>query len=131
MPFDPYDPTVVSFVERYIPTPEHFDCLLWLIRFQHRWWDPSSLAHELSLSPPVARRILEDFAAANLLAIKITDEVRYQFNPGDEGLRASAGAFSDIAIAMPRAVMRLVTDRNVRGIRDFAKAFRVRRDDDR
>lgn len=40
------------------------------------------MSHDLGITLGNARRMLERLAVANLLDIRVTDDVRYQFRPG-------------------------------------------------
>jgi hypothetical protein len=77
------------------------------------------------------RRTLDRLASRNLLALRIAGDLRYQFQPGDAAAEAAAGAFAHAYRTNRLAVVRLVTHERQPGFRDFADAFRIRRDDDR
>lgn len=126
----PSDPRITFFVDRYVTTLDDLECLLLLIQTPERWWDAESIARELHVEVGYARHALERFAAGNLLAIRITGAVRYQYQPGDEALAAAARAFAEAARMNRLEMIKLVTERTSRNIRDFAKAFRIRRDHD-
>jgi hypothetical protein len=124
-------PEVELFVETHLPTLEHLEVLALLIRRGDQWWDAGAVGQELGITPDASRPILEHLASRNLLAIRVRNDVRYQFQPGEAGVREAAAAFAE-AYAMHRlAVSRLVIRPSKRSIRAFADAFRIRRDDDR
>jgi hypothetical protein len=124
-------PLVLEFLSRHLRSLEELQLLIAVMQSPDRWWDANSAARELDLRPSEARRALDHFAASNLLDIKITGDVRYQFHPGTDELRAAARAVLAAYRADPLAMVRLMTTMAKGGIHDFADAFRIWRDDDR
>jgi hypothetical protein len=126
----PVPPPVHAFVAEHIHSLDELQLLMALIQTPDRWWDATAAARELGLALAVARRGLDALASRNLLDIRITGDVRYQFRPGTDALRAAARAAEDAYRTNPLAVVTLVAQTGRRGLRDFADAFRLRRDDD-
>jgi hypothetical protein len=124
-------PGVRRFVESHVPSLEHLEVLALLIRTADQWWDAGGVEQELGISPDAGRRILEDLASGNLLEIRVTTDVRYQFRPGEAEVREAAAAFAEAYATQRLAVTRLVARPSNRNIRAFADAFRIQRDDDR
>lgn len=123
--------SVVQFVTEHVRSVDQLEVLLLLMQSPDKWWDAPSLARELMIDIDSARRALERFASQNLLAIAVTGDVRYRFQPGDMRLREVAEAFNVAYRSNRLAILNLVTGRPQRSIGDFAQAFRIRRDDDR
>jgi hypothetical protein len=123
--------SVVRFVAEHVASLDQLELLLLLLQSPDKWWDASSAAREIGMDTNSARQALERFASHNLLAIAVTGDVRYRFQPGEARLRETAEAFSAAYRTHRLAILQLVTARSQRGIREFAKAFRIRRDDDR
>src|SRR5688572_14066530 len=117
-------PLVLTFVADHIRSLEELQLLLAVIQMPDRWWDATSAARELGIEPPAARRALDGLAGRNLLDIRITGDVRYQFRPGTDALRAAARATEEAYRLNPLGVVQLVTQTGRRGLRDFADAFR-------
>ena len=124
----PLDPAVATFIADHIRTLDELQLLMSIIQSGDRWWDVPTAAREFGISATEARKALDRFAAHNLLDIRITDDVRYQFCPGTEALLDAARATSDAYRRQPIVVARLVPQQP-RSIKDFADAFRIRRDD--
>ena len=124
-------PPVLAFVADHVRSLEELQVLIAVVQMPDRWWDATSAARELGIAAPAARRALDALAGRNLLDIRITGDVRYQFRPGTDALRAAAIATEDAYRTNPLGVVQLVTQTGKRGLRDFADAFRIRRDDDR
>jgi hypothetical protein len=122
--------SVVWFVRDHVTSLDELELLLLLLQSPDKWWDASSAARETGTDTTSARRTLERFASQNLLAIAVTGDVRYRFQPGDARLRQAADAFNAVYRTNRLAILHLVTGRQQRSLRDFANAFRIRRDDD-
>jgi hypothetical protein len=126
-----FDPAVVAFVTHHVRSLDELQLLMAIIQSGQRWWDVPTAAREFGIPETAARVALDRFASHNLLDIRITDDVRYQFSPGTEDLRETAHAAADAYRRHPIAIARLVPRESTRRIADFADAFRIRRDDDR
>ena len=122
-------PAIVSFVMTHLRSLHELQVLLHCIETADRWWDASALSRDIGISVTDARHALDHLARGNLLDIKITGDVRYSFAPGTDALRDAALACAAAFRARPVAVIELVADAPGRAIRDFANAFRIRRDD--
>ena len=120
-------PEVRAFVLSELPSLEHLEILALMMRARDRWWDSDGIARELGLAVALCGRILEHLASRNLLEIRVTGEVRYRFQPGNEAVRTLAGGFASAFAAQRLALMRLVIGEQRQSLRDFADAFRVRR----
>jgi hypothetical protein len=123
---------VVHFVRSHVRTIEELDVLIFCIDHRDRWWDAAAVAQRASLNASAAMRALDHFVRANLLDIRISDAVRYRFHPGTEDLTMLATAFAAAYHENPVAVVKLVARSAVSdSVRDFADAFRLKRDDTR
>ena len=125
-----FTPNVVAFVTEHVRTLAELQLLMTIVQSGDRWWDATSAARELGLSLHDARRALDHFGAHNLLDIRITADVRYQYRPGTPELRESAEACAAAFRSRPLDLAQLVTGPSVTSVRDFADAFRVRRNSD-
>jgi hypothetical protein len=120
---------VIAFAESYVGSVDELVVLLALAE-SSRWWDGGMVARELGIQPAAASRILDHLAARNLLDIRITDDVRYQFRPASPDLSRAVAEFTDAYRRHPVEVMRTVVRKSSdRSARDFADAFRIRRDE--
>jgi hypothetical protein len=126
MPYT-FAPSVVAFVTEHIRTLAELQLLMAMIQSDDRWWDATSAAREIGLTLQDARHALDHFGAHNLLDIRITGDVRYQYCPGTPELRAGAEACAVAFRSRPLDLAQLVTGPSARSVRDFADAFRVRR----
>lgn len=121
-----FAPHVVAFVSEHVRTLAELQLLMLLIHSGDRWWDAASAAHESGLSVADARRALDFFGSHNLLDIRITGDVRYQYRPGTAELRDRATACAVAYRTRPLDLARLVTGPSAASVRDFADAFRLR-----
>ena len=124
-------PLVLTFLAEHVDNLAQFQLLLRLVQGGDRWWDAASAARDVGITPQEAHAALDHLAKHNLLDIRITGDVRYQFCPGTDDLREAAQACFDEFRRKPVQILEVVTGRPRRSLRDFADAFRIRRDDDR
>jgi hypothetical protein len=123
---------VIGFVIAQLRTIDDLHLLVAMSGAQDRWFDADRVARELGIGKQPARSALEHLASRNLLEIRVTGDVRYQFNPGTPHLRDAAYACVDAYRKSPMALWRLASEQlDHRSLRDFADAFKIRRDDDR
>lgn len=122
-------PDVTDFAARHLRSLEDLQVLMTCISTRDRWWDALTIGRELGISVTAAQQTLDHLARGNLLDIRITGDVRYQFNPGTADLETQALACAAAYRANPVALVQLVAGSGRRSVRDFADAFRIRRDD--
>src|SRR5688572_12381120 len=123
-------PGLTRFIDEHVDTLEKLELLMLLLESPDRWWDAAIAAQTLRTTVGAARQMLERFAAQNLLEIRVTGDVRYRYQPGDGQLAELAREFAHAYRVNRLGVVRLVTEGR-QPLRDFADAFRIRRDDDR
>jgi hypothetical protein len=124
-------PTVRAFVTAHVRSIEELQLLMTIVQSGDRWWDAHDAARECGMSTPEARAALEHLASRNLLDIRIGEELHYRMGPGTPELREAVREAVDAYRQRPLDVARLVEPPGRRSVRDFADAFRIRRDDDR
>jgi len=124
---EPLPPDVVQFVHESIDSIEQLELLALLIESSHRYWDAASAGRALGVNPGKTQRDLERLATRNLLAVNLGADVSYRFEPGSSRLRETTEVFAAAYRHNPRALFRLVAERQTRAVRDFADAFRIRR----
>jgi hypothetical protein len=123
----PPPPDVVDFVIQSIRSVEDLAVFLICVTERDRWWDASSMAREARIGPAAAQRSLDQLARGNLLDIRLTDDIRYQFNAGTSELRDAALACAAEYRSNPIGVLQLVGSLRQRSVRDFADAFKLRK----
>jgi hypothetical protein len=131
MPQHEISPLVLTFLADHVSNLMQFQLLMLVAQAENRWWDANAAGRELGVTPGAARAALDHLAKHNLLDIRITGDVRYQFRPGAEALRTAVAACAEEFRRAPLQVLAVVSGQGPKSIRDFADAFRIRRDDDR
>jgi hypothetical protein len=122
---------VEQFTRTYLRSVEGLLVFVTCLDHRERWWDAATMAREVRITESAAHKTLERLARANLLDIRVTGAVRYQFKPGTPDLESQAGMFAAAYRRHPVPIVRLVVPSLPRSLRDFAEAFKIRRDDDR
>ena len=123
---------LMQFARSYMHSVEDLQVFILCVDHRDRWWDATSIARALSIRESRARRILDELGRANLLDIRISDAVRYRFDPGIHELEQQAVAFAIAYHNSPADVVKLIARSTVSdSVRDFADAFRIKRDDHR
>jgi hypothetical protein len=117
----------LRFIDEHIASPEELELLIALVDAPARWWDATLVSHDLGITVGNARRMLERFAAANLLDIRLTGDVRYQFRPGTPELHNGAVAVAAAYRRKPTVLLQRWARLTRRDVLDFAEAFRFRR----
>jgi hypothetical protein len=101
-------PDVVEFAAAHIQTIHDLQILVMCTDHPERWWDAATVARHLRITRSAARRALDRLARANLLDIRITGDVRYQFRPGTSALEQAATACAAAYLAAPLAVSEFI-----------------------
>jgi len=100
---------VLAFLVAHIRSANDLALLMAVIDAPYRWWDADRVRRELGIAPAQARASLERLVAANVLDIRITEHVRYQFRPATtevaDVLREFATAFRADRGAVTDAVL--------------------------
>ena len=123
--------SVEQFTRTYLQSVEGLLVFVTCLDNRERWWDSATMAREVGVTEAAAHKTLERLARGNLLDIRVTGAVRYQFKPGTPDLELQADMFAAAYRKNPVHIMRLVVPSLPRSLRDFAEAFRIKRDDDR
>jgi hypothetical protein len=122
-------PDVSAFIDQQIQSIDEIDVLMLLSEAPSRWWDAKLLGSDLGgLTVSGARHILDHLAALNLLDIRVTDAVRYRFQPGTDELTCTISRLVSAYKRDRHTVVRAIRRVARRDVRDFADAFRFRRD---
>src|SRR5690349_747789 len=70
-----------------IGSVERLDILLLMQRQAARWWSIPALADAVRIPEPLVEATLDRLASRNLVAVRIAQELLYQFSPGTIELR--------------------------------------------
>ena len=119
---------VAAFLAAHIASVDELQVLTALMDAPDRWWDAQSASKEAGTTAAIASATLDRFASANLLDIRVTDDVRYRLRPGTAELQQDLAAVRDACRVHLASVIQAVTESAKRSIREFADAFRFKRD---
>lgn len=127
MPSPPVPPAVLRFVSENLRTLEELQLMLAIVQSNERWWDARAVSAELGMDVITAGQALDHLASLNLLDIRITGDVRYQYKPGTDDMARLARECLAAYRTNPIALFTAVPRPSRQGLRDFADAFRFRR----
>jgi hypothetical protein len=122
---------VEQFARTHFRSIEDLQVFVACLDNRERWWDAVAMAREVGITQSAARKALDRLARGNLLDIRLTGDVRYRFGPGTQELDTQAAAFGAAYHQNPVTIVRLIVRSLPTSLRDFADAFRIKRDDDR
>jgi hypothetical protein len=115
------------FVRDHIRSIEQLDLLLLLLKDETRWWSAEAAARELRTSAAAAAARLEEMAKANLLGVRISDQIVFRYAPVsptlDAAVRETARAYNEKPVAVAAAIYSQPVDE----IQALADAFRLRK----
>jgi hypothetical protein len=120
-------PKAATFLLDEVQSIERLETLLLMYRRRADWESQDSLARDLLLAPDVVQGHLEGLAASNLLDVRVTDAVRYQFAPTREGLDELLDELSDVYRTRREELVAFATEAWLGGMQRFADAFRLKR----
>jgi hypothetical protein len=99
--------------------------LLMLTASATRWWTAPTAGAELGITGRRAGQILDRLASCNLLDIKVSNEVSYQFRPGTSQLQERAAALLALYRERPIVVLRWAAGNGLSAA-SFTDAFRLK-----
>jgi DNA-binding IclR family transcriptional regulator len=117
----------VMFLQQHVTSLADLEVLLALMSFRERWSDAAVVGAHVGLSAGEARRTLDRLVSANLVDIRLTDEVRYRFHPATAELEAGAREATDLYRRKPAPVVRWVARQTRRNIAAVADGLRNKR----
>lgn len=126
MASEPLPSDVAAFIGDHLLSLEGLEVLTAMRDAPDRWWDPKLIYAELGIPVTTARGLLDHLAGLNLFDIRVTDEVRYRFQPGTTDLAQIASRLIAIYRTNRGAVAEVIAPVAPRGVLDFANAFRLR-----
>jgi hypothetical protein len=88
-------PDVRAFVARFLPTVTHLETFIILRKDPARSWSAVDLARELRIDEARAAEVLEQLASANFLAVRISGDILYRFNPATSAIESLSTRCAD------------------------------------
>ena len=97
---------IATFIGDHLLSVDEIEALTALSDAPARWWDAKLISGALGVPVSTARGILDHLARLNLLDIRVTDEVRYQFHPGTSTLGRITSRLVSLYRTDPSSVIR-------------------------
>ena len=116
-----------QFVARYLPSVEYLEIFIVLQRNTTRSWSAPDMSIELGIPESIAEDVLERLASDNFLAVRISNEILYRFNPATTALETSSALCADLYMRERIAMINLVMAATRGPMHDFAEAFRIKK----
>ncbi len=128
---EPLSAEVAAFIADHQLSLAEIEVLASMSGASQRWWDARQIYSELGIPVADARGLLDHLAGLNLFDIRITDEVRYRFQPGTRELADIVAQLIAANRTHRVAIVRAVERGGRRAVIDFADAFRLRKNGNR
>lgn len=117
---------VDQFLLEQIDTVPHLEALLLLWNRRPRAWSVDEMAKALFLTPDAARDLLDNLARQRLIvADSVTGNYRHQPDPQTDGLLALVDSAYRHELVR---ISRLIHSKPPAAVREFAKAFRLKKE---
>jgi len=120
---------VDRFVLEQIDSVPHLEALLLLFNSRPKAWSTDKMAKSLYVRNEVAAKILDSLLHRNLIATNRNQPNLFFYNPDDQ---AQNRLLHDVDAVYRKEVVRissLIHSKASAGVRDFARAFRFKKDD--
>jgi hypothetical protein len=118
---------VDQFLKDQIDTVPHLEALLLLWNSRPKGWSVDEMGEKLYLAPEAAREILDDLARQRLIANAAASSETYHYQSEwvpDHLMSAVDAAYRKELIR----ISRLIHSKPSAAIREFARAFRIKKD---
>jgi hypothetical protein len=125
MPLTEVPEHVRRFIVEAIDSVPELEALLLLRSHRDRTWSPEDAGARLYVSLPVATHVLSALAARGLL---VTDAGAFRYAPGSADLETVIADLATSYSAHLIAVTRLIHGKPSPSVRQFADAFRLRKE---
>jgi predicted ArsR family transcriptional regulator len=120
---------VDRFILEQIDTVPHLEALLLLFNSRPKAWSTDEMAKSLYVRNEVASKILDSLLHRNLIAVSPNQPDWFFYSTDDEGQNK---LLHDVDAIYRKEVVRIssmIHSKASAGVRDFARAFRFKKDD--
>jgi hypothetical protein len=117
--------TVRRLISERIDSVPEVEAILLLSQHRGREWSAREVAKALYVGDPVAERLLSVLAERGFF---VCQENRYRYSPATPELEAAVLALAHAYVHQLIPVTRLIHAKASPGVREFAQAFRLRKD---
>jgi hypothetical protein len=119
---------VDQFIIEQIDSVPHLEALLLLFNSRPRVWSAEEMAKSLYVRNEAASKILDGLLQRTLIALDPGGPDHFFYSPGDHGRNCLLEAVDAIYRKEVVRVSSMIHSKGSAGIRDFARAFRIKKD---
>jgi hypothetical protein len=119
-----------QFVARFLPSVAHLETFIALQKDPMRWWNAAELAEDVRIGEATAADVLEQFASANFLAVRISGDILYRFNPATRAIESISSRCRDWYIFERPTMIDFIKTAAHSRRDDFSGLFRSKNDGD-
>jgi hypothetical protein len=116
---------VKDFVRRYVPSINHLEALIRLIREPDALLTPEEIAKSLGADVRTATSVLQDFVRLGVVAQM---DSCYTYRPANDEVRMGCTDLLDANERLPVQLIRVIYERPQNPVQSFADAFRLRKE---
>jgi hypothetical protein len=102
-----------EFITRFLSSVEHLEIFIALQKNTLRWWSARDMAAEMRLPESTTADVLEQLASGNFLAVRISNDILYRFNPATDTLRRISGTCADLYVRDRISLISLLTSATI------------------
>jgi hypothetical protein len=118
---------LIQFIVDHIDTVPHLEALLLIWQNPSTPWTAELLAARIYVSHPVARGILDDFRRHGALQGSQPEAI-YVFDPGWDAQRGLVPRLAELYRRQLVQVTKLIHTKGSSSVREFARAFQLKKD---
>lgn len=118
-----------QFVNEYFDSVEQLEVLLLLRDHQNKEWTAAAVSNELRSAPESVAKRLHDLHAKKFLILKTEQESLYRYQPQTERLTQLMDDLAQAYRVRRFSIINLIFSKPPDVIRNFAEAFKIKKDD--
>jgi hypothetical protein len=119
---------LIQFIVDHLQTVPHLEALLLIWQNASTQWTADLLAARIYVSPGTGRQILEDLQRQGIVRAAETAEVTYVYEPGWDSQRQLLPRLANLYRRQLVQVTKLIHSRGSSSVREFARAFQIKKD---
>jgi predicted transcriptional regulator len=119
---------VDRFILEQIDSVPHLEALLLLFNNQPKAWSVDEMARSLYVRSEIASKILENLVQLRLIDVNPEDAGRYVYSPDDSEKNKLMEYVDAVYRKEVIRISSLIHSKAPAGVRDFARAFRIKKD---
>ena len=121
---------VDRFILEEIDSVPHLEALLLLWRNKEKTWRVEEMAHSLYVKAEQAENILQDLARRSLVAVQPEGERVFVYDSSSENRNALLRQVEETYRRELIRITRMIHSKAAPSVREFARAFRLKKDKD-